>query len=587
MSSAVEEIKARLNIVEVVGSYIKVEKAGSSYKALCPFHQEKSASFNVSPSRQAYYCFGCNRGGDMFTFVEEIEGVQFIDALKILAERAGIVLSREESEGKSDRERMLSIMEESARFYEGLLAEHKDAFQYLKGRGLTDETIATFRIGFVPTTDIAGWRPVHTYLREKGFTDEEIERAGLTKKVQPKPGSGSAKEGYYDRFRSRIMFPIRDQGGRTVAFSGRIFGNAKNSDGSDVAKYINSPETPLYDKSTVLFGYDMAKSAIRKQNFTVVVEGQMDLIMAHQAGTTNTVAVSGTALTEKHLGLLKRLSDNVVFAFDSDQAGVNATTRAFHLALALGLNVRVARMGEKDPADLILKDPESWQKALAESVHIIDSLLLSLKERHSEQSAYRKAVEEEVIPLLIAIPSRIERAHFIIEIARRLSVPEDAVWEEVKRREQTRAFVLTSTVKTPPSSEVFRKTPRHNAEERIVAFLLWQEKLTTPSVDVSVIRERYEKLIQESELEPYTPEEDELMGLIARAEHEYDGSTTLEETIDESLHRLEREVLRERQADLWKKLSDAEQRGDKEEAARCLAQYQTLTPRIIALETGQ
>jgi DNA primase len=325
MSTPVEQIKARLSIVDVVGSYIKLDKAGSSFKALCPFHNEKSPSFNVSPSRDAYYCFGCNRGGDIFSFVEEIEGIEFVDALKLLADRAGVTLTHDIKENKSEREHLASLMEEATLFYERQLLQNTAVKAYLVDRGLTEETVRSFRIGFAPLE----WRAVYDHLRSKHFSDAEIEKAGLVKPTEGKEP--------YDRFRGRVMFPIFDANGRVVAFSGRVFGEQKNKDGSDVAKYINSPETPLYDKSSIMFGYDRAKRAIRTQNFTILVEGQMDLIMSHQAGTENTVAVSGTALTEKHLTLLKRLSDNLVFAFDADEAGLRATARAFRLALALGM----------------------------------------------------------------------------------------------------------------------------------------------------------------------------------------------------------------------------------------------------------
>ncbi len=634
MATPVEQIKERLSIVDVVGSYIKLAKAGSSYKALCPFHNEKSPSFNVSPSREAFYCFGCNRGGDIFTFVESIEGVEFIDALKILAERAGVELKREASESRTERDKLLELMEEVTVFYQRHMLENSAVKEYLTGRGLTEATIRSFRIGYA----LLDWRLAYDHLHSKGFSDQEIERAGLIKTVEGKSP--------YDRFRGRVMFPIFDANGHVVAFSGRVFGEQKNQDGTDVAKYLNSPEGPLYDKSSIMFGYDRAKKSIRSQNFTILVEGQMDLIMSHQAGTENTVAVSGTALTEKHLVLLKRLSDNLVFAFDADEAGLNATARAFRLALALGMGVRVAAIpveeGEeqknnsaKDPADYIHAhtDPttgvsSAWAQVIASSQHIIDFYLTTLSSRGYDARTFRQAVEDKVLPLVIEMQSKIEQAHFIIEIARKLGVPDTAVWEEVKRIQLAQRMsepargANQSTYENSQATTEIRgapiKTRRQVAEEEIIGIILWQESLmgakpkvasnnasnstieaqsqkstneslldipiTEPAIDVIVIRQTYHERIESHGLTPYSPGEDERRTFSLKAEYKYEHGPQLEHSIHELLDTIEEEVLKEKQAALWQKLSEAEAKGAKDEAKTFLEQYQQITPRIIALE---
>ena len=630
MSTPVEQIKERLSIVDVVGSYIKLTKAGSSYKALCPFHNEKSPSFNVSPSREAFYCFGCNRGGDIFTFVESIEGVEFIDALKILAERAGVELKREASESRTERDRLLELMEDVTVFYQRHMLENSAVKEYLTKRGLTEHTIRSFRIGYAPLD----WRLAYEHLSAKGFTDGEIERAGLIKIVEGKSP--------YDRFRGRVMFPIFDANGHVVAFSGRVFGEQKNQDGTEVAKYINSPEGPLYDKSSIMFGYDRAKKSIRTQNFTILVEGQMDLIMSHQAGTENTVAVSGTALTEKHLVLLKRLSDNLVFAFDADEAGLNATARAFRLALALGMGVRVAAIptaeGEsaaKDPADYIQAHTDAttgassaWAQVIASSQHIIDFYLTTLASRGYDARTFRQAVEDKVLPLVIEMQSKIEQAHFIIEIARKLGVPDTAVWEEVKRIQLAQRLsepargANQSTYENQQASTELRgapiKTRRQVAEEEIIGIILWQESLmggkpkvasnkvsnsstndpdpkstnaslldvpiSEPAIDVILIRQNYHERIGSHGLTPYSPGEDERRTFALKAEYKYEHGPRLTHSIDELLDTIEEEVLKEKQAALWQKLSEAEAKGDKDEAKTFLEEYQEITPRIIALE---
>lgn len=580
MSTPVEQIKEKLNIVDVVGSYIKLTKAGSSYKAICPFHSEKSPSFNVSPSRQAFYCFGCNKGGDMFSFVEEIEGVEFFDALKILAARAGVELKRDETTdaARTERDRLLSLMEEATLFYERHLLTNSAVKTYLVERGLTEETVRSFRIGYAPNE----WRLLYEHLQGKGYRDSEIEKAGLIK-----PTEGKSP---YDRFRGRVMFPIFDQNGAPIAFSGRVFGEQTNQDGTPVAKYINSPEGPLYDKGAVMFGYDRARKAIREQNFTILVEGQMDLIMAHQAGTLNTVAVSGTALTERHLTLLKRLSDNLIFAFDADDAGLAATARAFRLAITQGMNVRVAAIPDgKDPADFIKAHsdaPSRWAEVIASSTHIIDFYLAQLAKKNLDPRAFREEVGEKVLPLLLEMPSKIEEAHFIIEIARKLGVPESAVWEDVKRLELAAKHTAPMREARPAAqNRSASQSPRRQvAEEEIIGILIWQESHPESAIDVEVHRSLYHERIGIHGLLPLTLSDDEKQKLALKAEYKYEHSPHLGHSIEELLDTIEEEVLREKQAELWQKLSDAEAKGAKDEAKEFLKAYQEITPRIIDLE---
>ncbi|MEK7118616.1 MAG: CHC2 zinc finger domain-containing protein [Patescibacteria group bacterium] len=606
MPTPVEQIKSRLSIVDVIGSYIRLTKAGGSYKALCPFHNEKTPSFNVSPSRDAYYCFGCNRGGDIFTFVEEIEGLDFPGALRVLADRAGVELKHENMEAKSERERLLSIMEDAANFYEEHLAKNSalptgqaGAKEYLIGRGLKEKTIRSFRIGFAPLD----WRLAYNHLKSKGYLDNEIERAGLTKKVESK--------GYYDRFRGRIMFPIFDISGRVVAFSGRVFGHQSNqaktavSGGSpdhssgmnglaeyEPAKYINSPETPLYDKSSVLFGYDRAKVAIRKQNFAILVEGQMDLIMAQQAGTENAVAVSGTALTERHLTLLKRLTDNLVFAFDVDEAGLKTNARAFRLALAQGLTVLVASVPNgKDPADYIKENPEGWSQIIANPKHVVEAYLNVLATLGHDKERFRKEVEREVMPLVSLIPNRLSQELFLDKVARPFADHPSsiaAVRDELAKHLNVNNAIISLA---KPSIENTKSTPaksrRQLAEEEIVGILLWQGSHKDPAFDVMAVRASYEGRVSDYGLMPYIPEENEARNLIIRAEHTYTHGPKLSESLDEMLDTLEREVLKEKQADLMKKIIDAKLRGSEDEENDYLRQFQAITPRLVLLEDSR
>lgn len=417
-----DRIKERLSIVDVIQSYIRLEKAGANYRARCPFHNERTPSFHVSPVRESFYCFGCNKGGDIFTFVQDIEGLDFKGALKVLADRAGIPLETKKGkqalEERDAQEVLFDILERATLFFQKTLVAHKDGLSYLYGRGVKPATLKAFRVGFAPDS----WDALLTELTHQGFSVSDIERAGL---VVKKEKAGDAGRTHYDRFRDRIMFPIADTAGRIVGFSGRIFPTGK--EGSDVAKYVNSPETEVFHKSRVLFGFDKAKQAIRQSGRVVVVEGQMDLIMSHQAGVGETVASSGTALTELHLAHIKRLAEKVVFAFDNDQAGRKALLRAGDLAYALGFDVLVPEGFEgKDPADLVKENADAWIGALTHARPLIRALLESLpKGALSREDVL--SMKKEVLPLIARIPGSLERAFWVKETAKHLGVSEEDV----------------------------------------------------------------------------------------------------------------------------------------------------------------
>lgn len=451
--TAVEQIKERLPINEVIGQYLKLEKSGNAYKARCPFHNEKTPSFFVSPDRGGYYCFGCNAKGDIFTFVEQFEGLDFRGALKVLAERAGVQLTFDKK-ADGERDRLFEVMEAAAAYFESEYAESQGAQDYVKKRGITDKTRAEFRIGWAPE----GWSNLYTYLRKRGFPDALIEKAGLAKKRDAEHVRGATSNTpYYDRFRGRVMFPITDSSGRVIAFSGRIL-----IDDGKSAKYLNSPDTPLYDKSLVLYGLDKAKGDIRRMNYTIMVEGQMDLVMSHQAGIKNTVASSGTALTDEsfsesgavsNLGLVRRLSPNIIIAFDSDAAGRKAALRASAIALSMGMDVKIADLvGGKDPADLVSHDPEDWKNALRGAKPIIEFELGNVMRDVSDSRKVGRALRERVFPFLARIESRMDQAHFVQMIADKTHIPEAAVWDDLKRIKTEAASAPLHHRDTPSTS---------------------------------------------------------------------------------------------------------------------------------------
>ena len=422
MSSQIEEIKNRIDIVELVGSYLRLQKAGANFRALCPFHREKTPSFNVSPARQIWHCFGCGKGGDHFTFLQEIDGVEFPEALKTLAERAGVELRPEDREARSERGRLLALLEEATGFFENQLLD-VSPLDYLKSRGLADETIKEFRLGYAP----AEWRALSSHLLSKGFKVDEMAKAGVVIKNQA--SSSKSQDSYYDRFRGRIIFPIFDYNGRVIAFGGRIYPEKENE-----AKYVNSPETPLYQKSRTIYALHKAKSEVLQKGFCILVEGYMDAIMSHQAGVKNAVAVSGTALTEEQLKILRRLCEKLIAAFDMDSAGEGAAKRGINLALEQSFEVKVAVLDRlKDPAEAVLKDPQIWISAVSSAKHIVDFHIDSILKKHDASTPEAKReFQKSVLPIVLAT-SDLERAHWVRKISDILSIKEESVWAALKQ----------------------------------------------------------------------------------------------------------------------------------------------------------
>lgn len=463
MVDNVEKIKEKLSIEEVVSWYVQLKPAGSSLKARCPFHAEKTPSFVVSPLRGTYHCFGCGVGGDMFSFVQAVEGIDFKGALKMLAEKAGVTLAFDKDAQKSDKDILYGIVEEAVTFYEAQLAQNEPARKYLLSRGLSPETIVAFKLGFAPDS----WDSLYTHMRSKGYPEKDIERTGLIKKSEK-------NNGYYDRFRSRIMFPINDSIGRPVGFSGRIFGNdtaPSASSGQAPAKYINSPETELYDKSSVLFGFDKAKQAMRRNNFAVVVEGQMDLLLSHQIKYANTIALSGTALTETQVRTIGRLTQNVIIALDADTAGIDATRKSARAALLAGFDVKVTALPESnDPADVIQKGGlEEWKRIIKNAQHIIPFLFAYTRAHTTDERTFALRASKEVLPFIHYIQSPVDRAHFIRLSSRELSVPEHVIESELVRTSTNQKITQHSTTQTQIA--VPKETPRSSA----LYFLRWRE----------------------------------------------------------------------------------------------------------------
>jgi DNA primase len=449
MKSAVEQVKERLSIVDVIGGYVELKHAGKNFKAKSPFTNEKTPSFYVSPDRGMYYCFSSQQGGDMFTFIQKMEGVDFKGALKILAERAGVELVAEDPKKRDARENQYALLEEAASYFFAMREESPAVTDHIEKRGVKPETMIKWRIGFAKDE----WRALRSHLQAKGFSDTEMLQAGLIKHAD------AGKEPY-DVFRDRIMFPLMDASGRVVAFSGRTLKQE-----SGVPKYVNSPETELFQKSEILYGYDKAKHGIRHYNFSLVVEGQFDLVLAHQAGYTNTVAVSGTALTPHHIMLLMRLSPNVVLALDADRAGISAMKRVAAPMLEAGMDVKVAALPEgKDPADVVKEDPQELKRIVGRGVHVIEFLLGVLKANAPDERTYKLRVREEVLPLIVAIDNRMDREHFEGIVAEHTGATKDGIHHEVARMEEERRHAVRP--RTDASQTAPQPTPTRRSDRR-------------------------------------------------------------------------------------------------------------------------
>jgi len=570
MSSSVDKIKERLGIVDLIGSYIKLERAGNSFKARCPFHNEKTPSFFVSPERDSYYCFGCGAKGDIFTFVEEFEGLDFRGALKVLAERAGVELVPENPKFRDEREKLFEAMEESAAFFEHNLSEASEAYDYLKKRGLSDKTIKEWRIGYAPPL----WNNLENHLKTKNFSPSEMEKAGLVKRE----GGRS-----YDRFRDRIIFPIFDGSGRVIAFSGRIL----RDDGKS-AKYLNSPETELFSKSKTLYGFDKAKLAIKRMDYSILVEGQMDLIMCHQAGYVNAVASSGTALTEKHLEILKRLSNRIIMAFDADNAGFNASARAWQIALSLGMEVKIAELPKGfDPAELILKNKAEWGRAIKESKHIIDFYLDRVLAEEPDKRKIALKIKDKVLPFVSAIESSIEKSHFVAKIADIIGIKEEAIRDDLRKVKLAQAEDSAGASAAPPRKNGEPPLLRKDSIFRKIAgILFWQESKNKPLPFIDKAKDNIKKIIGEEDLSKlFQAAESSKDRLIFEAEVYYGNKETVENDLGNLIFNLEEEYLKAKLDSAVKELHGAERaKIDEGELKKILNKCQTLAKNLENLK---
>lgn len=419
--SDILRVKEKADIVDIISSYIELLPAGKSFKGKCPFHNEKSPSFFVSPERQNYYCFGCGAKGDVISFVEQYESLDFVGALKLLAERVGVELTGgSPSHNRDEISRLYGTMELATEVFEKSLGKQSSVKEYALKRGLSEKALTHWRIGYAKDE----WRNLHDILSKQGYSLNEMKEAGLIRDVEGKR--------VIDLFRNRIMFPIRDITGRVIAFSGRTLSTEKN-----VPKYVNSPETHIFKKSSVLFGLFEAKQAIRQTGYVILVEGQMDVIMLHEKGLKNTVASSGTAFTIEQAHILKRISPKLVLLYDGDSAGKDASLRAAEIALGVGIETKIARLPQgSDPADIAKDDPEALKEVLKKADHAIFVAAKMVMEDEKRPERRVSLVTNTVLPLVLKVESVSLREHFIRELGRLVGVSEEALMQDFNRLEQ-------------------------------------------------------------------------------------------------------------------------------------------------------
>lgn len=539
---AAEEVKSHLDIVDIAGEYLQLKPAGSgSFKALCPFHQEKTPSFFVNRQRQSWHCFGCDKGGDMISFVMEMEGMDFRDALELLAQKAGITLPAFDNKASGERKRLHEINDMAARFFRAQLLQSpqaENARAYAAKRNIDQITGDLYKIGYA----LNSWDALTNALTSKGATQDELLKAGLVGKSQR--GSG-----VYDRFRDRLMFAIQDVHGNVVGFTGRLL----NPDAKE-AKYVNTPETSVYKKSAILYALDKAKGEIKSKDFCVIVEGNMDALSSHRIGITNVVASSGTALTSEQLKLIQRFTKNLVIAFDTDAAGLEATLRGLDIARAQDFNISIITLPEdagKDPDDVIAKDPSKWKEAITGAKNIMEWVFrAALKDRNLADPQAKREIAAKILPEIKRIADPIVRDHWIKKLAEALETSEQALREALnKTRPARQPQPEKHTSKEHPTQNVTPRTRERDLAERLLCLLYVTPALfdqlpadfdvildTELSTVYSTLKSRYNSgrslEAKHPEVPSPTPETTErLINYLAiRADHDYPNQTKDERT---------------------------------------------------------
>ncbi|MFA4954692.1 MAG: DNA primase [Patescibacteria group bacterium] len=562
---AAQEVKSRLDVVDIVGEYLQLKPAGSgSFKACCPFHQEKTPSFMVNRPRQSWHCFGCDEGGDLISFVQKMEGLDFPEALHLLAEKAGVKLPEFDAKASSERKRIFEVNDLAARFFRSALmnsAAAAHAREYVARRGLDDLTVDVWRLGYAPES----WDALALALKSKDVKDEELIKAGLANKGE--------RGGVYDRFRNRLMFPIADVHGNIAGFTGRVLSADKNE-----AKYVNTPETLVYKKSSILYGLDKAKGEIKKQDMCVIVEGNMDVVGSHQFNITNVVASSGTALTLEQLTLIKRFTQNLAIAFDADAAGNAATVRGLDLARSQDLNLKLITLppeAGKDPDDAVRKNPELWKQAIRDALPIMDWLYRNAFRGHAaDKPEEKKLIARDILSEIKRLPDPVERDAWLTRLARDLAVSDDSLREAMKMS-RTNVEYRRSNIEDKKSAAESRHSTfdiRHSREDdlldRIHAILYLKPELST--LAEKLLQEYYQPILQTDERLDY-------LALLADREFGDQSLETLKHVLDNACQALRESLMAQKRGVLEQAMRLAEIAGDQNKISQLLEEFSKLT----------
>ncbi len=578
----ITRVRDSVDLVDLVSGYVSLRKTGKNHTGLCPFHSEKTPSFSVNSDKQIFHCFGCGAGGDAFKFLELQEGLSFPEAVRKLADRSGISLpvdsrSRSEHRKTSDeRAGLLKAVADAAEYFRKELqgAKGTDARKYLKQRGVSDQVVKEFGIGYARSD----WDGLLTHLKQKGYTAGQMERAGLVVKR-------SEGKGHYDRFRGRIIFPIHDISGNVIAFGGRVMGG-------EMPKYLNSSETPLYSKSNTLYCLDKAKEAARKYDHFIIVEGYLDALACHQHGVRNAAATLGTALTDGHLRLMRRFTKNIKLIFDPDPAGIKAAMRSFDLLVGTGMNVKVVSLPDGDDPDTFLNKNgyDAFAFYLKKAVPLMDFVLTQVAKTGAGAAISDKVAQAgEMLAFIAKLPSSIERNHYLKKTAETLQIDESDLRQELPK-ESTRPRVAPGKEQAPPLSGGRR--PR--AEEILIHMMLKDKAIAqslkdrihpgdfTDPLFQRAARRIFDRLEEHCELDIRSlliDGDEELNRLISRysvLEMDYeDPEQHCRDCVD---------LIRQRDTEkklklLFKAIEEAEARGDTSEVARLMKEQNELGKR--------
>lgn len=488
MRDQVEEIKEKTDIVSLVGEYVDLRKAGTNFKGLCPFHDEKTPSFMVSPDLQIFKCFGCGESGDVYSFLQKYEGMEFPEALKTLAQKAGVKLKSYDKGKFSQKEKLYKINELALKFYHWTLLNHqsgKKALTYLlKERKLEMDTIKTFKLGYSPDQPPFAMRDY--MLKKNKMALEDLQKAGLIYQ------KGSL---VFDRFRGRVIFPLYDHRDNAIGFAGRIMPGAKK----ELAKYVNTAETPVYHKSETFFGINVTKKDIRKAKTAIITEGELDMISTWQVGIKNTVAIKGSALTKQQVNLLSRYADKIILALDADTAGNEAARKGIVMAQDANLEVEVAKLGKyKDPDDMAKEDPQGLVKALKDTINVWDFLIdLPFAKYSAEEGSGKAKISKELTPILAQIKDDIVKAHYIKKAADKLAVDEQYVRSQLAGQDNLVKANISPFTKSS-DNQIQSKSRKQMLEERIVALAVKDlEKIQDQDLMPLIRQKKLKKILSE------------------------------------------------------------------------------------------